>query len=294
MTDNSPINIKPANIKRHNSPAGPVFFSHGALNAQASAIKHGFFTRQGGVSKGLYDSLNCGFGSADTQSNIAANRARVCAALNLPADRLAGLYQTHSAECLVIDSFPGKYFENADTRPPVDGLVTCLDNIGLAILGADCLPVLFADPSAGIIGACHAGWRGATGGIIENTVDAMCSIGARLSDITMVIGPGIHQKSYQVSADMVTDILNSKPDAAACFMPDPSAEVSAEGASHYLFDLPLFAQIAGRRAGLNDIHCLPFDTYADAKLFYSHRRATHQNEPDSGRLISVITKQANT
>jgi YfiH family protein len=168
-----------------------------------------------------------------------------------------------------------------------------LDNVGLAILGADCLPVLFADLTAGVIGACHAGWRGATGGIIENTVDTMCKLGASLSGIAMVIGPGIHQKSYQVSTDMVTDILNNKPDAAACFMPDPSAEVSAEGASHYLFDLPLFAQMAGRRAGVNHIHRMPHDSYADANLFYSHRRATHQNEPDSGRLISVIMKQKN-
>ena len=287
------IDNLPSDIKRHESPAGPVFFSHDALTSEASGIKNGFFTRQGGVSEGLYGSLNCGFGSADIQANVAENRARVCRALNLPIDRLAGLYQTHSPDCLVIDRYPGSHFQGADSRPHADGLVTCLNNVGLAILGADCLPVLFADLTAGVIGACHAGWRGATGGIIENTVDAMCKLGASLSDIAMVIGPGIHQKSYQVSTDMVTDILNNKPDAAACFMPDPSAEVSAEGASHYLFDLPLFAQMAGRRAGVNHIHRMPHDSYADANLFYSHRRATHQNEPDSGRLISVIMKQKN-
>ena len=280
----------PAMITRHNSPAGPVFFSHAALNDTAGKIKHGFFTRLGGVSTGVYDSLNCGFGSADKPENIRVNRARVCTALGLPDDRLAGLYQTHSPDCVIIDSFPSTDFPSTEARPHADGLVTKLDNIGLAILGADCLPVLFADPHAGVIGACHAGWRGAVGGIIENTVDAMCRIGASLGDIAMVIGPGIHQKSYQVSADMVTDILNQNPDVATCFMPDPAAEISAEGASHHLFDLPSFALKAGQRAGLHHIHTTPFDSYAETSLFYSHRRATHQNEADSGRLISVITK----
>ncbi|NBX06644.1 MAG: peptidoglycan editing factor PgeF [Proteobacteria bacterium] len=257
-------------IERHDSTAGPVFFSHAALDAETDVIRHGFFTRIGGVSTGLYDSLNCGLGSAD---------------------RVAGLYQTHSADCLVIDSQTQTQYLNPETRPHADGLVTRLDNIGIAILGADCLPVLFADKKAGIIGACHAGWRGAVSGIIENTVDAMCSIGAHLGDIVMVTGPGIHQKSYQVSADMVTEISTLKPDCAGCFMPDPAAEVTAEGASHYLFDLPGFARIAGRRSGLHHIHSLPFDTYADSALFFSHRRATHLGEPDSGRLISIITKK---
>ena len=280
----------PAMIARENSPAGPVFFSHAALEDDRGRIRHGFFTRLGGVSTGLYDSLNCGFGSADKPENIRANRARVCTALGLSAGRLAGLYQTHSPDCVTIDSFPSAVYPSPEVRPAADGLVTKLDNIGLAILGADCLPVLFADSDAGVIGACHAGWRGAVGGIIETTVDAMCRIGASLGDIVMVIGPGIHQKSYQVSTDMVTDILNKKPDVAKCFMPDPAAEVTAEGASHYLFDLPSFAQKAGQRAGLHHIHTTPFDTYAEASLFYSHRRATHEGEADSGRLISVIAK----
>lgn len=284
----------PAMITRHNSPAGPVFFSHAALNDTAGKIKHGFFTRLGGVSTGLYDSLNCGFGSADKPENIRANRARVCTALGLPDDRLAGLYQTHSSDCVIIDSPPSADFPSTEARPPADGLVTKLDNIGLAILGADCLPVLFADANAGIIGACHAGRRGAVGGIIENTVNAMCSIGASLSEIIMVVGPGIHQKSYQVSSDMVTELLNQRPDVATFFMPDPAAEISAEGASHYLFDLPSFARKAGQRAGLHHIHTTPFDTYADPGLFYSHRRATHHGEADSGRLISVITKIAHS
>ena len=183
-------------IERHDSTAEPVFFSHAALDAETDVIRHGFFTRIGGVSTGLYDSLNCGPGSADRAENVAKNRALSGAALGLAPDRLAGLYQTHSAHCLVIDSQTQTQYLNPETRPHADGLVTGLDNIGIAILGADCLPVLFADKKAGIIGACHAGWRGAVSGIIENTVDAMCSIGAHLGDIVMVIGPGIHQKSY--------------------------------------------------------------------------------------------------
>jgi len=278
-------------IERQESSAGPVYFSHAALDTDTDVIRHGFFTRIGGVSTGLYDSLNCGPGSADRAENVAKNRALSGAALGLAPERLAGLYQTHSANCLVIDSQTQTQYLNPETRPHADGLVTGLDNIGIAILGADCLPILFADKKAGIIGACHAGWRGALSGIIENTVDAMCSIGAHLGDIVMVIGPGIHQKSYQVSTDMVTEISTLKPDCAGCFMPDPAAEVTAEGASHYLFDLPGFARIASQRAGLHHIHSLPFDTYADSALFFSHRRATHLGEPDSGRLISIITKK---
>jgi len=279
----------PKTVQQMHSPDGPVFFTHSALSGPDEKIRHGFFSRKGGVSTGLYDSLNCGFGSNDQPEHIQLNRARVCASLNLLNDRLLGLYQTHSADCLIIEDFPDKNFADG-ARPHADGLVTRLDKIGLAVLGADCLPVLFADHKEGVIGACHAGWRGALGGIIENTVDAMCQIGANLSDIVMVIGPGIHKESYQIGADMAAEIQRQKPDSNACFMPDATMTAPSDSPSHYLFDLPLFAQQAGYAAGLNQIHTLPYDTYQQADLFFSHRRATHKKEADSGRLISVITK----
>jgi len=273
------------------SPAGPVFFTHSALEQAGPAIRHGFFTRTGGVSAPPYNSLNCGFGSDDQLDNVTENRARVAAALDLPADRLAGLYQTHSADCLMIDDAHGFAGAHAHGRVNADALVTALPSVGLAILTADCLPVLFADPVAGVVGAAHAGWRGAVAGIIENTIDRMQQAGAGLADIIMVTGPGIQQKSYQIGADMAADILTDRPDSAPCFMADPAAQSTASGPEHYLFDLPLFARLSAARHGLRHIYSSRLDTYARPDLFFSYRRATHEKTPDTGRLISVITRK---
>ncbi len=273
----------------HTSQQGPCYFSHHALTLSDQSIRHGFFTRNGGISSGLYQSLNCGLGSDDNPVHVQNNRMNVAASMGLAENRLVGLYQTHSTEIISIKQ-PSDIPLLIEKRPHADGIVSTCTDVGLAILTADCLPVLFAEPSSKIIGACHAGWRGAVNGIIENTIDAMQNLGASLSNIMMVIGPGIHQKSYQIGADMAAQILEQRPESTGCFMADPASENTASGPQHYLFDLPEFALLCAQRAGLHQIHKMPLDTYALPDLFFSHRRATHLSEPDSGRLISVITQ----
>lgn len=264
-------------LHRKTSPAGPVFFSHDKLGQ--AGFRHGFFTRQGGVSTGLYDSLNCGLGSDDERAAVLENRARVATAMGLGPEKMAGLYQIHSAECVTLTDAAA-----CTDRPQADAYVTALCGVGLAILTADCLPVLFCDPQAGVIGAAHAGWRGAAGGVIAATVQAMQGLGAHTDQIVMVIGPGIRQASYQVSSDMRAEILKYYQASETFFAPDPAAE------DKYLFDLPGFARGRGQAAGLSQIYDCGCDTYADEAQFFSHRRATHKGEPDSGRLISIIAQ----
>ncbi|MEC7207710.1 MAG: peptidoglycan editing factor PgeF [Pseudomonadota bacterium] len=191
----------------------------------------------------------------------------------------SGLYQIHSARCVTLTN-P----QDCAHRPEADAYVTALSGVGLAILTADCLPVLFCDEQAGVIGAAHAGWRGAAGGVIEATVKAMQSLGAQTRGIVCVIGPGIRQQSYQVSADMRDEIIAGFAAAETCFAADPTA------AGKWRFDLPGFAELRGQAAGLSQIYDSGLDTYADEAHFFSHRRATHKGETDSGRLISVITQ----
>ena len=169
-------------IQKQNCPDGPVYYRHQALDF--AGVRHGFFTRKGGLSTGLYDSLNCGLGSDDDKQTVQANRSRVAAAMGLDLSQLAGLYQVHSPNCVTLTR-SGPYTD----RPQADAYVTALASTGLAILTADCLPVLFCDPKAGVIGAAHAGWRGAMAGVIEATVSAMQSLGATPDHIVMVIGP---------------------------------------------------------------------------------------------------------
>jgi hypothetical protein len=241
--------------------------------------RHGFFGRAGGVSDGLYDSLNCGLGSDDDTKIVRANRGRVAAAMGLDLTQLAGLYQVHSPKCVNL-THPGPYTD----RPQADAYVTALASSGLAILTADCLPVLFCDPKAGVIGAAHAGWRGAMAGVIEATVSAMQSLGATPDNIMMVIGPGIQQISYQVSPKLKVEVTARHETAETCFTTDPSAP------EKWLFDLPGFALQRSKEAGLSQVYDCGLNTYDKDELFFSHRRATHRSEPDSGRLISVITQ----
>lgn len=249
-------------------------------NHHTIGVKHGFFGAQGGVSTGLYDSLNCGIGSDDDPQLIRQNRALACHSLQLPADRLAGLYQCHSADIVTLTSL-----DQLTERPRADGLVSALPDIGLGILTADCCPLLFYDDHSHVIGACHAGWRGAAGGVIENTVSAMVALGASPATITVLIGPTIAKASYQVGADMRAKARESAPFAEAYFSPDPNDETK------YLFDLPAFAAACAERARIGQIIDLGLDTYP-AKAsggFFSHRRATHQGERDTGRQIAIIT-----
>lgn len=244
--------------------------------AKLPGIRHGFFTRQGGVSQGVFASLNCGLGSGDDPEAVRVNRDRAMAALDLSGAALATAYQVHSARVSVVET-PFA----VETRPRVDGLVTRHPGVALGILAADCTPVLFADPGARIVGAAHAGWRGALGGVLEATVEAMVALGARRAVIHAAIGPCITQDSYEVGPEFSGAFLADDPSNVMFFKPSMRA-------GHFMFDLPGY--IAKRLAalGLAATDRLRRDTYAEAPLFFSYRRATHEGAGDYGRGLSAI------
>ena len=237
-------------------------------------IRHGFFCRTGGVSDGIYRSLNAGRGSRDDGAAVDENRRRIAGHFGLEPDRLVSMHQVHSADALVIDAPPPE-------RPRVDALVTDRPGLALGVLHADCAPVLFADPAARVVGAAHAGWRGATSGILEATLAAMAGLGAAPERTRAVIGPTIARSSYEVGPDFPDPILAAHPDAAACFEPAPRP-------THHLFDLPGYIAMRLAKAGVGSVEDLALDTYAHETRFFSYRRATHRGEPDYGRLVSVI------
>ncbi len=240
----------------------------------ATGLAHGFFTRRGGVSRGVYRSLNVGLGSGDDPAHVAENRARAMRALG--ADALATPYQVHGAAVHVLT-------ERADeTAPPprADAMVTTRRGIAIGVVTADCVPVLLADAGAGVIAAAHAGWRGALAGICSATVSAMEGLGARRARIRAAIGPAIAQGSYEVGPEVRDAFLAALPPASRFF-------ATAEG-GRYLFDLP--GLVASRLAalGLDAIETLACDTYAGADRFFSYRRSTHRGETDYGRQLSAI------
>ena len=239
---------------------------------------YGFFGRQGGVSTGLYHSLNCGFGSQDDTDLVAQNRALCANALGLEFDDIASVYQIHSADIVTIADKD----QLAEPRARADGLVTGLPDIALSILTADCTPLLFCDPDNQIIGACHAGWRGAAKGVIQNTISAMVEIGAHCDAIHCLIGPTIAQESYQIGADMYEEVLQQAAFASSFFKDDPLM------AGKYLFNLPAFAAHCARQSGLAHIYDIGLDTYDESAKFFSHRRATHHNQTDTGRQMALI------
>jgi hypothetical protein len=236
-------------------------------------VRHGFFTRRGGASSGVFAGLNCGAGSSDQSEIVAINRNRVADAMNVPSDRLVSVHQVHSAKVEVVDgplSIP---------KPQADAMVTKTPGVALGVLTADCQPVLFADQKAGVIGAAHAGWRGALDGVLEATVDAMVALGASRETIKAVIGPSISQRAYEVGPEFLDTFLAEDPQYARFFVN------GVEDKFH--FDLPGFGLHRLRSAGVDaewTRHC----TYSDADRFYSYRRATHAREADYGRLISAI------
>ncbi|MDR5652336.1 peptidoglycan editing factor PgeF [Ruixingdingia sedimenti] len=236
-------------------------------------IRHGFFTRRGGASSGIFAGLNCGTGSSDLAEVVAINRARVAEAMGAAPDRMVTLHQVHSADVAVIDAPPA-------VPPRADALVTRTPGLVLAVLTADCQPVLFADPEAGVIGAAHAGWRGARDGVLEATVAAMESLGADRARIRAVIGPTISQAAYEVGPEFVEGFLDDDPETARFF---------AQGAGdRALFDLPAYGLYRLRAAGVGEALWTRHCTYRDPERFYSYRRTTHAGEADYGRLISVI------
>ena len=239
-------------------------------------IRHGFFTRQGGVSGGLYASLNGGLGSHDAADNVAENRARMAAALGVPAERLLTAYQIHSAEAVVADEpWP------TDARPKADAIVTRTPGLAMGVTTADCGPILLADPAAHVIGAAHAGWRGALTGIIEAAVNAMEQLGAERRRIHAVLGPMIRQANYEVGADLIAR-FETEDDASRPFFTPGAREGRAQ------FDLAGYIRLRLTRAGVTQIEDLALCTYADPAQFFSFRRSTHRAEADYGRHVNAI------
>lgn len=234
-------------------------------------LRHGFFTRAGGVSSGVFAGLNCGGSSSDQREAVALNRARAAGALGLAPDALAGMRQIHSARAVVI--------ERADALPEADAIVTRMPGIALSVLTADCQPILFADHEAGVIGAAHAGWRGALGGVIGATVAAMKGIGARPERISAVIGPTISAKAYEVGFEFRDRFVSLDADSERFFQ-------MVDGRPH--FDLPGYGLERLRRAGVRRAVWTGDCTCSDPARFYSYRRKVLKGEPDFGRLIAAI------
>lgn len=237
-------------------------------------VRHGFFTRKGGASSGLFAGLNCGWGSSDQSDMVAVNRARVAQAMGVDPAALATVKQVHSAEVVTLaDDDEIEKISNIQA----DAVVSRRRGVALAVLTADCQPILLADSTVGVIGACHAGWRGALAGVIEATVAAMRAIGAQ--DIHAVIGPTISQRNYEVSAEFMDEFLAEEPDYERFFSGGPNGRP--------MFDLPSFGLSRLRAAGVEAVwsaHC----TYGDPERFFSYRRATHEGQVDYGRLISAV------
>jgi len=236
-------------------------------------VRHGFFTRRGGASSGVFEGLNCGFGSSDQAEIVATNRDRVADAMDVGKDRLVTVHQVHSADVVTLSEKPVE-------SPRADGLVTATPGLTIAVLTADCQPVLFADREAGVIGAAHAGWKGALDGVLEATVDAMVNAGARRERIQAAIGPTISQRNYEVGEEFFERFFDEDPQNARFFIN------GADG--KYLFDLPAYGLMRLRAAGVGQAEWIRHCTYADPARFYSYRRATHRDEADYGRLISAI------
>ncbi|MDD2868850.1 peptidoglycan editing factor PgeF [Neomegalonema sp.] len=241
-------------------------------------IRHGFFGRQGGVSPGIYESLQCGRGAKeDLPERVAENRARVAQALGLAPAALVSAHQTHSAAAVVVEApwAPGQ-------APEADALVTRVPGIALGILTADCAPVLFADRRAGVVGAAHAGWKGALGGVLEAAVEAMVGLGAERGRIRAAVGPCIAQRNYQVSGEFRAGFLASGPEAAAFFAEDHADP------ERWRFDLPGYVLARLKAAGVGESQGLGLCTYGAATRYFSNRRAVHWGEPDYGRQLSVV------
>lgn len=239
-------------------------------------IAHGFFTRAGGHSTGLFTSLNCGLGSGDDPELVAMNRAVVARALGVAEGQVATAHQVHSAEAIEVTA-PWA----VDARPKLDGLVTRTKGLAIGVLTADCGPVLFADVEAGLVGACHAGWKGALIGITDATIVLMEKLGAKRERMVAVLGPTIGQESYEVGPEFPQAFLKQSADYSRFFKPSLK-----EG--YHMFDLPGYLMLRLKQAEVGVTRNLGLDTYVDEAQFYSYRRATHRGEKDYGRLMSAI------
>ncbi|WP_421701143.1 peptidoglycan editing factor PgeF [Aliiroseovarius sp.] len=236
-------------------------------------LRHGFFTRKGGASSGVYAGLNCGSGSDDMAEAVQINRTRVAEAMGVAPEAMVGVHQVHSPDVVVAEG-------PLDDRPKADAVVTATPGLALTILTADCGPVLFADRTAGVVGAAHAGWKGALDGVLEATIKAMVSLGATREGITAVLGPTISQANYEVGPEFLDRFLDVDEENHRFF-------VNGRG-DKYQFDLPVYCLTRLRAAGIGNAEWVRHCTYGDPELFYSYRRSVHRGEPDYGRLVSAI------
>jgi hypothetical protein len=247
----------------------------GPLN-DLPAVRHGFFCRTGGVSEGLFSSLNCGYGSGDDKAKVSENRRRAMAQIDLEGERLVTAYQVHSPDVVEVRQPWAR-----EEAPEADAMVTRTRGLALGILTADCVPVLFAEAEAGVVGAAHAGWKGALTGVVEATVAAMKALGAEPKRIVAGIGPAISQRSYEVGPEFPAPFLEQDARNADFFCPG-----LREG--HFHFDLKGYVARRLTAAGLSTIQTLPCDTCAEDERFFSYRRACHRKETDYGRGLSAI------
>lgn len=255
---------------------GAEFLTASNLGA-LPGVRHGFFTRRGGVSGGVYASLNCGVGSGDDRETVLLNRGKVATALGIDRGALASPYQVHGAVAVELDT-PWE----AGKGPEADAVVSRRRGVAIGVGTADCAPVLFADESNGVIGAAHAGWGGAFKGVLEATVHAMEKLGGNRRRIVAAVGPTIAQQSYEVGPEFRDRFLGVDVNNARFFRPSARAD-------HALFDLPGYVLARLARLELADVAALGVDTYVDEERFFSFRRTTHRGERDYGRMISAIT-----
>jgi YfiH family protein len=256
----------PANVSPIESPL--------LRNAAGEAARHGFFTRAGGVSTGIYRGLNVGLGSNDERENVIENRARVTRWFSVPAERLATVHQVHSPDVVVLDdSYDG-------SRPQADAMVSATPGLVLGVLSADCGPILFCDPEARVVGAAHAGWKGALHGVLENTIAAMERLGAARGRILASLGPSIGPENYEVGPEFVARFVGADRGFERYFTP-------SQKPGHAMFDLPGLTTQRLADAGVTAEN-LDICTYPDEERFFSYRRTTHRQEPDYGRQISAI------
>ncbi len=234
-------------------------------------LRHGFFTREGGASTGIFAGLNCGFGSSDQAEIVTTNRARVAEAIGVAS--LVGVHQIHSADAVVVNGL-------CPTPHHADALVTATPGVALSVLTADCQPVLFADAKGGVIGAAHAGWQGALDGVLEATLDAMEGLGATRSCVTAIIGPSISQRAYEVGQEFLERFTDHDPNSSRFFLNGNEGK--------YQFDLTGYGLARLRAAGVAQTEWTGHCTYSDPARFYSYRRARHLGEADYGRLIAAI------
>ena len=250
-----------------------------SLLAAIPGLRHAFFTREGGISSGIYQGLNGGIGSNDDPANVAENRRRMAEQLGVVPEHFLSVHQIHSPDAVVAT---GPW--QSETRPRADAIVTRTEGIAIGVTAADCGPILFADPSARVIGVAHAGWKGALTGIIESTIDGMEKLGADRSGMVAAIGPLIRQHSYEVGSEFVERFMDADADNAAFFIPSARS-------GHAMFDLAGFIRMRLENAGVLMIDDIGVDTYSDER-FYSYRRSVHRKEPDYGRHVHAIALES--